>query len=157
MRGRAMYEQTRRIGTILPFLTRLGVIRLTNIYPAHPDLPAHQRAQIEAFNSSTRQVGTTVEEFRATPETNAQVRATGSLGDKPLAVVSAGEQSSSWLEMQDELAAPLARQHPPRSRRSDARIAVVRQGRLAGDERGDRAGGRRRTYRSVTNPVNLQQ
>jgi hypothetical protein len=105
MRGRAMYEQTRRIGTVLPFLTRLGVIRLTNIYPAHPDLPAHQRAQIEAFNSSTRQVGTTVEEFRATPETNAQVRATGSLGDKPLAVVSAGEQSSSWLEMQDELAA----------------------------------------------------
>jgi hypothetical protein len=100
-----MYEQTRRIGTVLPFLTRLGVIRLTNIYPAHPDLPAHQRAQIEAFNSSTRQVGTTVEEFRATPETNAQVRATGSLGDKPLAVVSAGEQSSSWLEMQDELAA----------------------------------------------------
>ena len=105
MRGRAMYEQTRRIGTVLPFLTRLGVIRLTNIYPAHPDLPAHQRAQIEAFNSSTRQVGSTVEEFRATPETNAQVRATGSLGDKPLAVVSAGEQSSSWLEMQDELAA----------------------------------------------------
>ena len=100
-----MYEQTRHIGTVLPFLTRLGVIRLTNIYPAHPDLPAHQRAQIEAFNSSTRQVGTTVEEFRATPETNAQVRATGSLGDKPLAVVSAGEQSSSWLEMQDELAA----------------------------------------------------
>jgi hypothetical protein len=105
MRGRAMYEQTRRIGTVLPFLTRLGVIRLTNIYPAHPDLPAHQWTQIEAFNSSTRQVGTTVEEFRATPETNAQVRATGSLGDKPLAVVSAGEQSSSWLEMQDELAA----------------------------------------------------
>jgi hypothetical protein len=100
-----MYEQTRRIGTVLPFLTRLGVIRLTNIFPAHPDLPAHQRAQIEAFNSSTRQVGTTVEEFRATPETNAQVRATGNLGDKPLAVVSAGEQSSSWLEMQDELAA----------------------------------------------------
>jgi hypothetical protein len=29
----------------------------------------------------------------------------GSLGDKPLAVVSAGEQSPSWLEMQDELAA----------------------------------------------------
>jgi hypothetical protein len=48
---------------------------------------------------------TTVEEFRATPETNAQVRATESLGEKPLAIVSAGEQSSSWLEMQDELAA----------------------------------------------------
>jgi pimeloyl-ACP methyl ester carboxylesterase len=103
--GRAMYEQTRRLGAVLPFLTWLGVIRLSNFYPAHPDLPAQQRAQVEAFNSSTRQVGTTVEEFRATPETSAQVRNMGSLGDKPLAVISAGEQPSSWLEMQEELAA----------------------------------------------------
>ena len=100
-----MYEQTRRMGAFVPWLTRLGVIRLTNFYPAHPDLPAKQRAQIEAFNSSTRQVLTTVEEFRATPETSAQIRNAQSLGDKPLAVISAGEQSSGWLEMQEELAA----------------------------------------------------
>jgi pimeloyl-ACP methyl ester carboxylesterase len=103
--GRAMYEQTKRLGAVLPVLTRLGVIRLSNFYPAHPDLPPQQRAQIEAFNSSTRQVVTTVEEFRATPETTAQVRSAGNLGDKPLAVISAGEQSSGWFEMQDELAA----------------------------------------------------
>jgi pimeloyl-ACP methyl ester carboxylesterase len=103
--GRAMYEKTRRMGSIIPWLIRLGVIRLINFYPAHPDLPSHQRAQIEAFNSSTRQVATTVEEFRATPQTNAQVHSTQSLGDKPLAVVSAGGQSSDWLAMQDELAA----------------------------------------------------
>jgi len=103
--GRAMYEQIRRLGAVIPFLTRLGVTRLFNVYPAHPDLPPQQRAQIEAFNSSTRQVATTVAEFRATPETTAQVRSTGTLGDKPLAVISAGEQSSSWLELQDELAA----------------------------------------------------
>jgi pimeloyl-ACP methyl ester carboxylesterase len=103
--GRAMYEQTRRMGTVIPWLARLGVIRLTNFYPAHPDLPSQQRAQIEAFNSSTQQVVTTVEEFRATPQTNAQVRRTASLGDKPLAVISAGEQPPDWLAMQDELAA----------------------------------------------------
>jgi pimeloyl-ACP methyl ester carboxylesterase len=103
--GRAMYVQIRRLGAVIPFLTRLGVIRLFNVYPAHPDLPPQQRAQIEAFNSSTRQVATTAAEFRATPETTAQVRSTGTLGDKPLAVISAGEQSSSWLELQDELAA----------------------------------------------------
>jgi pimeloyl-ACP methyl ester carboxylesterase len=103
--GRAMYENTRRIGAVIPWLARLGVIRLTNFYPAHPDLPSQQRAQIEAFNSSTQQVVTTAEEFRATPETNTQVSNMGSLGDKPLAVVSAGEQSPSWLEMQAELAA----------------------------------------------------
>jgi hypothetical protein len=54
-------------------------------------------------------VATTVEEFRATPQTTAQVRRTASLGDKPLAVIPAGEQSAGslriWLEMQDELAA----------------------------------------------------
>ena len=44
--GRAMYEQIRRLGVVLPFLTRLGVIRLTNYFPAYPDLPSHQRAQI---------------------------------------------------------------------------------------------------------------
>jgi pimeloyl-ACP methyl ester carboxylesterase len=103
--GRAMYEQTRRMGAVIPWLTRLGVIRLTNLYPAHPDLPPKQRAQIEAFNSSSQQWVTTGEEFRATPQTNAQVSNMGSLGDKPLAVISAGEQSRDWLEMQDELAA----------------------------------------------------
>ena len=103
--GRAMYEQNRRMGAFIPWLARLGVIRLTNFYPAHPDVPAQQRAQIEAFNSSTQQLATTVEEFSATPQTNSQVRSTQSLGDKPLAVVSAGEQSPDWLEMQDELAA----------------------------------------------------
>jgi hypothetical protein len=78
---------------------------LSNFYPAHPDLPPQQRAQIEAFNSSTQQVSTTAQEFRATPETSAQVRSAGSLDDTPLAVVSAGEQPPGWLEMQDELAA----------------------------------------------------
>jgi pimeloyl-ACP methyl ester carboxylesterase len=102
--GRAMYTQTRRLGSVLPLFTRLGVIRLSNYFPAHPDLPPHQRAQIEAFNSSARHLSTAVEEFRATPETTAQVRSTQSLGDKPLAVISAGEQPPGWLDMQDELA-----------------------------------------------------
>jgi pimeloyl-ACP methyl ester carboxylesterase len=103
--GRAMYERARRLTAIVPLFTRLGVIRLTNFFPAHPDLPPQQRAQIEAFNSSTQHLVTTTKEFRATPETAAQVRSTGSLGDKLLAVITAGEQSSEWLAMQDELAA----------------------------------------------------
>jgi pimeloyl-ACP methyl ester carboxylesterase len=102
--ARAMYEQTRRLGAALPLLTRLGVIRLTNYFPAHPDLPQQQRAQVEAFNSSTQHLVTTTAEFSATPETAAQVRGTQSLGDKPLAIISAGEQPSGWLEMQEELA-----------------------------------------------------
>ena len=103
--GRAMYERTKRLVAVVPLFTRLGVIRLTNFFPAHPDLPQQQRAQVEAFNSSTQHLVTTTAEFRATPETAAQVRGTQSLGDKPLAIISAGEQPPGWLEMQEELAA----------------------------------------------------
>ncbi len=101
---RDAYEQIRRVAAFGLWLARLGLMRLFNVFPAHPDFPSQQRAQIEAFNSSTRQMATAAEEFRATPETTAQVRSAGSLGDKPLAVVSAGEQPPAWLEMQDELA-----------------------------------------------------
>ncbi|MGH3146684.1 MAG: alpha/beta hydrolase [Rubrobacter sp.] len=102
--GRAMYERARWLTAIVPFFARLGVIRFTNSFSAHPNLPSQQRAEIEAFNSSTQHLSATAEEFRATPETAAQVRGTDGFGDKPLAVISAGEQSSDWLEMQDELA-----------------------------------------------------
>jgi pimeloyl-ACP methyl ester carboxylesterase len=103
--GRENYERTRRLLAVAPLLARLGVYRLFHLDPAPPCLPPQQRAQVEAFNSSTRQVSTTAEEFRATPQTTAQVRSLRSLGDKPLAVVSAGEQSPDWLKLQDELAA----------------------------------------------------
>jgi hypothetical protein len=39
-------------------------------------------------------------ELRATPQT----RRLRSLGDKPLAVVSAGTQQTEWLDLQDDLA-----------------------------------------------------
>jgi hypothetical protein len=57
--------------------------------------PTNAAAQIKAFNTSTQHVIITVEVFRATPETSAQVRSMGGIGDKPLAVTSAGQQSSS--------------------------------------------------------------
>ena len=47
-------------------------------------------------------MGSAAEEFRATPKTTAQVHSTDGLGGKPLAVVSAGEQPTGWLELQDE-------------------------------------------------------
>jgi pimeloyl-ACP methyl ester carboxylesterase len=102
--ARDSYEQTNRLFAVAPLLARLGVIRLFDAIPAPPELPQRQRAQIDAYNSSTRQVAATAEEFRATPASTAQARSLRSLGDKPLAVVSAGEQSPAWLELQDELA-----------------------------------------------------
>ena len=102
--GQENYEQIRQLYAVAPLLARLGVIRLFDLNPADPDLPQQQRAQIDALGSSTRQVATTADEFRATNQTATQVRGAGSLGDKPLAVVSAGEQPPAWLELQEDLA-----------------------------------------------------
>jgi pimeloyl-ACP methyl ester carboxylesterase len=103
--GPENYVRARRLFAVAPILARLGVIRVFALLPVPAELPAPQRAQVEAFNPSTRQVSTTAAEFRATTETTDQVRDAGSLGDKPLAVVSAGKQSPAWLELQGELAA----------------------------------------------------
>jgi pimeloyl-ACP methyl ester carboxylesterase len=100
--ARDSFEQTKRLYTVASLLARIGVVRLFNLSPAPPELPDQQRMQIAALNPSTRQVSTTAQEFRATPQSTAQSRRLRSLGDKPLAVVSAGTQSSGWLELQDD-------------------------------------------------------
>jgi pimeloyl-ACP methyl ester carboxylesterase len=82
-------------------LARLGVVRLVSkLDPASPELPPQQRAQIDALTPSTRQWSTTALEFLAPTQT---IRL-GSLGNKPLAVITAGASEPSWLERQDELA-----------------------------------------------------
>ena len=102
--ARDSYDETKRLYAVASLLARIGVVRLFGLSPAPPELPQHQRAQIAALNPSTRQVSTTAQEFHATPQTTAKARSLRSLGDKPLAVVSAGTQSSGWLELQDDLA-----------------------------------------------------
>jgi pimeloyl-ACP methyl ester carboxylesterase len=102
--ARNSYEQIKLLYTVASLLAPIGVVRSFNLSPAPPELPHQQRAQIAALNPSTRQVSTTAQEFRATPQSTAQARSLRSLGDKPLAVVSAGTQSSGWLELQDDLA-----------------------------------------------------
>ena len=102
--ARNSYEQIKLLYTVASLLAPIGVVRLFNLSPAPPELPHQQRAQIAALNPSTRQVSTTAQEFHATPQTTAQARSLRSLGDKPLAVVSAGTQSSGWLELQTDLA-----------------------------------------------------
>ena len=102
--ARDSYEQTKLLCAVASLLAHIGVVRLLNLSPAPPELPHQQRAQIAALNPSTRQVSTTSQEFRATPQSTAQARSLRNLGDKPLAVVSAGTQSSGCLELQDDLA-----------------------------------------------------
>jgi pimeloyl-ACP methyl ester carboxylesterase len=65
--GPENYAQARRLFAVAPLFARLGVIRLFDLLPVPAELPAPQRAQVEAFNPATKQVSTTADEFRATP------------------------------------------------------------------------------------------
>jgi pimeloyl-ACP methyl ester carboxylesterase len=96
----AVVPRLARLGVSLP--ARLGVVRLlSELDPASPELPPQQRAQIDALTPSTRQWSTSALEFLAPTQT----LRLGGLGNKPLAVVTAGASDSEWLELQDDLAA----------------------------------------------------
>jgi pimeloyl-ACP methyl ester carboxylesterase len=95
----AVVPRLARLGVSLP--ARLGVVRLlSELDPASPELPPQQRAQIDALTPSTRQWTTSALEFLAPTQT----LRLGSLGNKPLAVVTAGASEPGWLEQQDDLA-----------------------------------------------------
>jgi len=98
----ALVSQLVRLGVSLP--ARLGVVRLlSKLDPAPPELPPQQRAQIDALAPSTRGVTTFALEFLASTQT-LRLGSPGSLGNKPLAVVTAGKSEPSWLKRQDKLA-----------------------------------------------------
>src|SRR5918995_1339702 len=97
----AVVPQLVRLGVSLP--ARLGVVRLlSKLDPASSELP-QQREQIDALTPSTRQWSTSTLEFLA-PTQTLRLGSQGSLGNKPLAVVTAGESEPGWLELQDKLA-----------------------------------------------------
>jgi pimeloyl-ACP methyl ester carboxylesterase len=101
---RNSYEPQNQIFAVASLLARLGIVRLlSKLDPAPPELPQQQRAQIDALAPSTRQVSTTAGEFLA-PTQSLRLGSQGSLGNKPLAVVTAGESEPSWLKRQDKLA-----------------------------------------------------
>src|SRR5215213_649289 len=98
----AVVPQLAQFGVSLP--ARLGVVRLlSKLDPAPPELPPQQRAQIDALTPSTRQWTTSAGEFLA-PTQTLRLGSPGSLGNKPLAVVTAGKSEHSWLKLQDKLA-----------------------------------------------------
>jgi len=104
----------------MTFLTQLGVTRLTSGDMAECGLPVRQCKEEQAYFATTRHSVTWGQEMLA-PDRDAQVRATGDLGDKPLVVVSAGDHSRdfaagvsgaaltrferTWHTLQSELAA----------------------------------------------------
>jgi pimeloyl-ACP methyl ester carboxylesterase len=99
----AVGSQLVRLGVSLP--ARLGIVRLlSNLDPAPPELPQQQRAQTDALTPSTREFTTFVLELLA-PTQTLRLGTPGSLGNKPLAVLTAPKQAEpGWLKHQDKLA-----------------------------------------------------
>src|SRR6185503_1503231 len=61
----------------LPLLARIGLTRFYTPFPADPDLPARQHAEVMALNASIKSVTTIAAELRAIPAAAAHVRETG--------------------------------------------------------------------------------
>jgi hypothetical protein len=100
----------------LPFLARLGLTRLLGFFPADPELPAQHRSEIKAFSSSTKYMAANSAELLAIAAASAQVLNAGSLGDRPLVVLTALDSfdglpaglatraQQAWEELQADLA-----------------------------------------------------
>jgi pimeloyl-ACP methyl ester carboxylesterase len=104
----------------MAFLARLGVTRLSGGDMSECGLPVRQCKEEQAYFATAQYLVTKRQEMYA-PERDAQVRATGDLGDKPLVVLTAGDHSRdfaagvslaartrfehTWYTLQSELAA----------------------------------------------------
>jgi pimeloyl-ACP methyl ester carboxylesterase len=87
--GQAQYKQIEQVNAIFRLLAPLGILRAINYFPPSRELPARQSAETKAFLDSTRVAASNAAEFGATPATDAQVRAAGTLGARPLVVLTA--------------------------------------------------------------------
>jgi len=90
----------------IPMLTKLGYVRLTGCLNCQAEgLPARQRAEVRIFLSSHSHFCTTLHESLAWEKICAEVRHARNLGNKPLAVLSAGKDLlPGSLELQGDLA-----------------------------------------------------
>ena len=99
------YAMMRRAYALLPTLSRLGVGRLV---PAASHLPAADAAQVTAITSGQQAYRNQRDEVSVIPEVFAQAQALTTLGDRPLAVLTASANSvgtDGWAGAQNQLAA----------------------------------------------------
>jgi pimeloyl-ACP methyl ester carboxylesterase len=97
-----------RMAATFPAMARVGLFRLYFASDGEidfQDLPPQQHAELVAFWSSPAYHQSVRSELLAAPTIYAQAHELASLGDRPLAVVSAGINPSSWATLQAELAA----------------------------------------------------
>lgn len=90
---------------------RVGVLRAFDVFPVDPDLPPDQATTRKAMSDMVGFVDAAADEFDASAATTAILHAAGTLGDRPLYVLTAGARPDEspalveqWFSLQDELA-----------------------------------------------------
>jgi pimeloyl-ACP methyl ester carboxylesterase len=108
--GQAIEAQQQHQISLLIVLSRLGIVRLLNLAPADPRLPAEAQRALTVTKNSTDGAIAMKEEMQAVSTNRSQAQAAGDLGSLPLRVLSATKHGTPELEahtlgLQRELAA----------------------------------------------------
>ncbi|HYP44202.1 MAG TPA: alpha/beta hydrolase [Propionibacteriaceae bacterium] len=101
----SQYEMMRRGSSLLSTLSRLG---LGYLVPGTSHLPTADAARVNAISSTPKAYRSQRDEISVLPEVFAQARALTTLGNRPLAVLTASVTSTGtdgWVRAQDQLSA----------------------------------------------------
>jgi pimeloyl-ACP methyl ester carboxylesterase len=92
-------------GILGPLVARTGISRVFNLYPSNSELPPLQREQSDSLYYTTPHQVAMFEEMGTIPESLEKARGTGTLGGRPLMVVSAADHDAKTGALQEELTA----------------------------------------------------
>jgi pimeloyl-ACP methyl ester carboxylesterase len=96
----------RAAGVVGPLIARAGIPRVFSLYPSNPELPSLQREQSLSLYYTTPHQVATYEEMGTMPESLEKARGTGTLGERPLMVVSAAaDHGAEARAFQEDLTA----------------------------------------------------
>jgi pimeloyl-ACP methyl ester carboxylesterase len=93
----------RVVGVVGSLIARVGIPRVFNLYPSNPELPPPQREQSDSLYYTTPHQVAVFEEMGTIPETMEEARGTGTLGEKPLMVVSSADHDAQTRALQKKL------------------------------------------------------
>lgn len=93
----------RVVGIVGPLIARAGIARVFDLYPSHSELPPLQREQSNSLYCRTPHQVAMFEEMGTIPESIEMARGSGTLGEKPLVVVSAADHDAQTGALQGEL------------------------------------------------------
>ena len=101
--GSESAEMNKAAGVLGPLVALTGIPRVFNLYPSNPELPALQREQSLSLYYTTPHQVAMFEEMGTIPESQEKARGTGTLGERPLMVVSAADHDAKTGALQEEL------------------------------------------------------